>query len=106
MKYSNNPKLQRYLQSIEDDLMSMEAVPEKSIRVMLHYKESFPKEPDYNIAQYGRLLVSPCQIRRRMAECGYSEKSAARRSDDDIWSKYLQQVGSVTRTILHQSVTE
>ena len=103
MKYSNNPKLQKYLQSIEDDLMSMEASSEKSIAIMRHYRESFPKEPDHNIVQYGRLSVSLYQIRQRQVECGYSAKAVARCSDDAIWSKYLQQVGSVVREILQNT---
>lgn len=96
-RYSINPKLNALLQGIEDDLMSMEDTPEVCINEMKRYKREFPHEPDYNLAQYGRLLVSAYQVRQFSQSCGYAPD---KRSDDKVWLTYLQQVGAVVRTIL------
>lgn len=96
-RYSVNPKLNALLQDIEDDLMSMEETSEVCISEMKRYQIAFPNEPDYNIAQYGRLLVSAYQVRQLNQSCGYAPSKL---SDDKIWHKYLQQVGVVVRTIL------
>ncbi len=96
-KYSKNRKLNDLLLSIEEDLLSMEDNREIAISEMKRYMKAFPKEPDYNIAQYGRLLISSYQVRELMTSCGYAEQ---RVSDDEIWERYKHQVGYVARQII------
>lgn len=96
-KYSKNNKLNNLLLSIEDDLLSMEDTKEIAISEMKRYMKAFPKEPDYNIAQYGRLLISSYQVRELLTSCGYAEQ---RVSDDEIWERYKRQVGYVARQII------
>ena len=95
-KYSKNRKLNDLLLSIEEDLLSMEDNKEIAISEMKRYMKAFPKEPDYNIAQYGRLLISSYQVRELMTSCGYAEQ---RVSDDEVWERYKRQVGYVARQI-------
>lgn len=95
-KYSKNNKLNNLLLSIEDDLLSMEDNKEIAISEIKRYMKNFPKEPDYNIAQYGRLLISSYQVRELMTSCGYAEQ---RVSDDEIWERYKHKVGYVARQI-------
>ena len=95
-KYSKNRKLNDLLLSIEEDLLSMEDNKEIAISEMKRYMKAFPKEPDYNIAQYGRLLISSYQVRELMTSCGYAEQ---RVSDDEVWERYKHQVGYVARQI-------
>lgn len=97
-KYSKNRKLNNLLLSIEDDLLSMEDNKEIAISEMKRYMKTFPKEPDYNIAQYGRLLISSYQVRELLKSCGYAEQ---RVSDDEVWERYKRQVGYVARQIIN-----
>lgn len=94
-KWSINKKLNTCLQAIEDSLLEMCDTPEESLAEIKRYMSEFPKEPDYNIAQYGNLLVYYDQIREFYKNCGYSEKGIARRSDSDLWKTYKYQVGSI-----------
>lgn len=96
-KYSKNNKLNDLLLSIEDDLLSMEDTKEIAISEIKRYMKAFPKEPDCNIAQYGRLLISSYQVRELLASCGYAEQ---RVSDNKIWERYKRQVGYVARQII------
>lgn len=96
-KYSKNRKLNDLLLSIEEDLLSMEEPKELAISEIKRYMKAFPKEPDYNIAQYGNLLVSSYQVRELLTSCGYAEQ---RVSDDEIWERYKRQVGYVARQIV------
>lgn len=100
MKYSVNPKLNAVLQSIEDDLFSMEESKEICLSEMKRYMREFPNEPDYNLAQYGRLLVSSYQVRELYEACGYVPD---KRSDDKVWRTYLEQVGYVVRQIIQNN---
>lgn len=97
-KYSKNRKLNDLLLSIEEDLLSMEDNREIAISEIKRYMKAFPKEPDYNIVQYGRLLISSYQVRELLTSCGYAEQ---RVSDDEIWERYKHQVGYVARRIIN-----
>lgn len=92
MKFSVNPKLNKVLNSILEDLQEM-GVDE----VKRYYKE-FKNEPDYNIAQYGNLLVYYDQIYKFYRECGY--KSTDKFSPEKLWETYKKQVGFVTRELM------
>ena len=63
MKYSVNPNLNAVMNSIEKLLLSKGKDKQESIQIIKRYIKSFPKEPDYNLAQHGGMLVSPYDVR-------------------------------------------
>ena len=87
--YSKNKKLQKLLTNIEEDLKEL------GIEEVKHYMESFPNEIDYNIAQYGSVLVYYSDVRKLYKDCGY--KTMDNWSDQKIWETYKRQVGYVAR---------
>lgn len=98
--YSSNKKLNAVLNEIEDELLSIHDTEEESKEEIEHYMHSFPREVDYNLAQYGNLLVSYAHVRDMYKECGYSDKTIDKMSDDRIWETYKRQVGYVAREIM------
>lgn len=99
-KYSPNKKLETCLCYIEQDLLAMCDTTAESLNKIRRYVKEFPKEPDYNLAQYGNLLIYYSQVREFYRDCGY--KSTQRESDDKIWATYLRQVGYVARQLLKE----
>ena len=57
-KYSKNKKLNEVLTRIEGQLLDL------GLDEVKHYKESFPNEIDYNIAQYGNLSIYYYDVRQ------------------------------------------
>lgn len=102
-KWSINKKLNTCLQAIADSLLEMCETPEESLSEIKRYMREFPKEPDYNIAQYGNLFVYYDEIREFYKSCGYSVKGVARRSNDDLWATYKHQVGYVANCLIRKS---
>lgn len=90
--YSKNKKLNSVLNAIKKQLKEMEVS-----EVKRYYKE-FPNEPDYNIVQYGNLLVYYYDIYRLYENCGY--KSTNKYSSEKIWETYKRQVGFVAKQLL------
>lgn len=99
-KLSVNPKYNALLESIYNDLMNFYGGnPEESVREIRRYAREFPHEIDYNIAQYGNVLVYYKQVRDRFLECGYSPRTVDRMSNDRIWRIYRSNVGYVVRQL-------
>lgn len=96
-KYSNNKKLNGVLNEIREDLLSIHDTEDESRREIEHYKREFPREIDFNLAQYGNVLIYYYQVRAMYARHGY--KSIDRMSDAQVWETYKRQVGYVARTI-------
>lgn len=90
-KYSKNKKLEGVLSRIETQL-------EYASVDVKHYMESFPNEIDYNIAQYGNLLIYYYDVKKMYRECGY--KSLDKMSDQKVWEIYKRQVGYVARQLM------
>ena len=90
--YSKNTKLNKALNEIEISLK------EFGLNEVKRYYKEFKNEPDYNIAQYGNLLVYYHQIYEFYHNCGY--KSTDKFSTDKIWETYKRQVGYVVRCLL------
>lgn len=88
-KFSKNKKLNTVLQSIFDDLQELGADEIK------RYKKQFSHEKDFNLAQYGNMLVYYNDIYKFYSSCGY--KSTDKLSTDKIWDLYLRQVGYIAR---------
>ena len=59
------------------------------------YKKEFTKEKDFNLVQYGNLLIYYDQVRDFYKSCGFA---CARWSNDKLWEMYKRQVGHIVRT--------
>ena len=93
-KFSKNVKLNTVLMGIYEDLK------EFGIEEVKRYKEEFKYEPDYNIAQYGNLLIYYADVREFYKNAGY--KSMEKMSDGKIWEIYKRQVGYVARILIRE----
>lgn len=91
-KYSKNKKLNEVLTRIEGQLLDL------GLDEVKHYKESFPNEIDYNIAQYGNLSIYYYDVRQMYKDCGYV--SLEKMSDQKVWEIYKRQVGFVARQLM------
>lgn len=89
IKFSKNKKLNNALEGIYQDLIYY------GIDEVKRYKKEFPKEKDFNIAQYGNLLCYYSDIYKFYNQCGYKTTNSF--STDKIWDLYLRQVGYVAR---------
>ena len=94
-KYSKNNKLNKALTQIEEDLLEM------GIDEIKRYYNTYKYELDYNIAQYGNLIVYYSDIYDFYKSCGY--KSTDKMSTNKIWILYKKQVGYVTRCLINSN---
>ena len=92
-KFSKNVKLNRVLMEIEDSLLE-----ELGIDEVKRYYNTFGNEVDYNIVQYGNLLIWYNEIYDFYRECGY--KTTDKMTTDKIWNLYKNQVGYVVRCLV------
>ena len=65
MKYSKNTKLNTVLNQIEGNLLQFGKDEIK------RYMKEYPYETDYNISQYGNMLVYYWEIRKMYINAGY-----------------------------------
>ena len=93
-KFSKNQKLNNVLTSIYDSLQEL------GVEEVKRYYNEFSNELDYNIAQYGNLLVYHYQVRELYKEY----KTLANVSDDKLWNIYKRQVGYVARLMLKDNI--
>lgn len=91
-KYSKNVKLNKALTEIEADLLEL------GIDEVKRYYNEFKNEVDYNIVQYGNLLIYYDDIYNFYRSCGY--KSTDKMTTDKIWDLYKKQVGYVARCLV------
>ena len=63
----------------------IEQLNELGIEEVKRYKNDFSFELDYNLVQYGNLLIYYYDIRDMYKECGYKVKNY---NDTQIWNKY------------------
>ena len=90
-KYSKNKKLEKVLSTIELQL-------EYNNVDIVEYYNTFKNESDYNIAQYGNLLIYYQDVKKMYRDCGY--KSLDKMSDQKVWEIYKRQVGYVVRQLM------
>ena len=95
MKYSKNVKLNAVLNEIESDLLENMEISE-----IRRYMKEYPNEPDYNIAQYGNMLVYYWKIREMYINAGYKTFENNKISESKMWEIYKRQVGYVARQII------
>lgn len=84
-KISKNVKLNAVLNEIANDLEEM------GMNEVRRYRENFPRETDYNIVQYGNLLIYYYDVREMYKRAGY--KTMDKWSDSRVWETYKRQVG-------------
>ena len=94
MKYSKNVKLNTVLNQIEFDLLQL------GKDKIVWYMQDNPNEPDYNIAQYGNMLIYYWDIRKMYTDAGYKIFEGNRISDIKMWEIYKRQVGYVARELM------
>lgn len=91
-KYSKNKKLNEVLTIIEGQLLEL------GLDEVKHYKDNFKNELDYNIAQYGNLLIYYVDVKEMYRNCGY--KTLDKMSDAKVWEIYKRQVGFVASQLV------
>ena len=91
-KYSKNNKLNKALTEIESDLLNL------GINEVKRYYDTFKNEVDFNIVQYGNLLIWYNEIYDFYRSCGY--KTTDKMATDKIWELYKRQVGYVARCLV------
>lgn len=96
INFSKNAKLNKVLNTIYIDLLQMSDTESESIQEIKHYKDSFPKETDFNLYQYGNLLIYNGDIVNLYSEY----KSLKNVSIDKLISIYKRQIGYVANYIL------
>lgn len=89
LKLSRNAKLNSVLNVIYEDLQEL------GLEEVKRYKQEFRGLSDFNLVEYGNLLVYYYDIRKMYRECGY--KSMDKWSDQKIWDTYKRQVGYIAR---------
>ena len=94
MKYSKNTKLNTVLNQIEENLLQFGKDEIKC------YMKEYPYETDYNISQYGNMLVYYWEIRKMYINAGYKTFENNKISDSKMWEIYKRQVGYVARQIM------
>ena len=98
-KYSRNNKLNAVLTDIENQLLSISDTEADSLEEVRHYMLNFRTESDYNLAQYGNLLVYYGDVYDMYRQAGY--KTTDKMTEEQIWKTYRRQVGYVARLIVY-----
>ena len=93
--FSKNTKLNACLNGIYNQLLNMSDTEAESLQNIAHYKSNFANENDFNLAQYGNLLIYYFDIREFYISCGYK---AEKWSNNKVWGIYCRQVGYIART--------
>lgn len=96
-KYSRNKKLNGVLNEIREDLLAIHDTEEESIAEIKHYMKEFPYQVDYNLCQYGEMLIYYYDVRKMYERHGY--KSFCKMSNTQLWEAYKRQVGFVARSL-------
>lgn len=97
IKFSQNKKTNGVLNGIYEDLMEL------GLGEVKHYYNEFKgQEVDYNLAQYGNLLIYYYDIREFYKKYGYTS-TIDKMSDARLWDTYKRQVGYVTRYIIRNN---
>lgn len=95
-KFSKNKKLNGVLNNILDSLKEL------GLEEVKRYYKEFKEYKDYNIVEYGNLLIYYEDIRELYTSNGY--KSIDKISDSKLWETYKRQVGYVARLMIRGGV--
>lgn len=99
IKFSVNQKLNNILNYIYYELTHFCATKKECISEIRRYKREFPREKDYNLAQYGNLTIYYGDVRNAYKKAGYGS-TIDKMNDNKLWETYKRQVGYVARYIL------
>ena len=91
-RYSKNVKLNKALTEIDSDLLEL------GINEVKRYYDTFKNDVDFNIAQYGNMLIYYDDVYNFYRSCGY--KTTDKMTTDKIWELYKKQVGYVVRCLV------
>lgn len=94
-KFSKNKKLNGLLNDILDSLKDL------GIEEVKRYYNEFKGQKDYNIVEYGNLLIYYDDIRELYINNGY--KSVLKMSDSKLYETYKRQVGYIVRFIIRNN---
>lgn len=83
---------------ILEQLKHIHDTEQDSLNEVRHYAKGFPKEVDFNLAQYGSLLVFYVQVREFYESCEYPRLNEL--DDSDIWEMYKKDVGYVATRVM------
>ena len=97
--FSKNQKLNVVLNNIFDSLMSIHDTKNESIEEIKHYSKEFPRETDYNLYQYGNVLIYDDEIK----ELYSSYNSLQKASIEKIVCIYKRQIRYVANYILNKN---
>lgn len=98
--FSSNKKLEKVLNSIKYQLLHISDTKKESMSEIRRYMREFPRQIDYNIAQYGNLLIYYYDVRQMYKKAGYAKSTIDKMSDAKIWQTYKRQVGYVARKLV------
>lgn len=96
VKFSKNKKLNGVLNDI------LESLQDLGLEEVKRYYKEFRNYKDYNIVEYGNLLIYYEDIRELYTSNGY--KSIDKMSDRKIWETYKRQVGYVARLMIREEM--
>lgn len=96
MKLSDNKKLNAILINIYEGLQEL------GIEDVKRYYNEFNNELDYNIVQYGNLLIYYDDIRELYKNNNY--KYAETMTNEQIWQTYKMHVRKVVKIIMENEV--
>ena len=96
INFSQNAKLNKVLNDIYKSLLSIQDTKKECIDEIKHYKENFPKELDYNLYQYGELIICDNEIKDLYKDY----KSLQKSSIESIINIYKRQIRYVANYIL------
>ena len=94
--FSKNNKLNGVLNDIHTQLLEMCETKKESIAEIKHYKDNFSKELDYNLYEYGNLLIWDGD----MKDLYKDYKSLQKSSIESIRNIYKRQIRYVANYIL------
>lgn len=101
-KYSKNAKLNKVLNEIKDQLLSIHDTENESLNEIKSYVDFYGFDPDnldYFIYQYGNVLIYNYEIRDLYKEY----KSLASASIEKLIDIYKRQVGYMARELLKEN---
>ena len=99
-EFSPNAKLDYVLTTIRDEIVDRmgDGDREVALHELRRYKTDFPREIDYNVAQYGNLRCYYSDVENMYKDAGY--KTVLKFSNEKLWDTYRRQVGYVVREML------
>lgn len=89
----------KVLLEIAVDLLTMCDTVRESVANIKGYKMEYPNEPDYNIAQYGNLIISYYDVCQFYKNAGVKRGEIAEKDYCKLWERYLRDVGDAVRLL-------